>query len=205
MGRARGSGEGMLPNGAPGTGSQVPGGPMSPLPERINTGSVGALNLLSDPRGVRFGTGHYSVCLQHWVALGCCQQWRHGKSVQFAPVWSAVLSLPTPPYDPMAHHTYEGLVPESRTGRGLAAVTRTPPPRRPTPPPPPTPPIQWRPRALPRASGRQWGCCMRWGAQNFKRYVCMCVFLRLFKFLDASFKSFGFIFKISIAASKIKN
>ena len=59
----------------------LPGGPMSPLPERINSRSVGALNLLSDPRGVRFGTDHYLVCLQHWVALGWCQQWRQGKSV----------------------------------------------------------------------------------------------------------------------------
>ena len=102
----------------------VPGGPMSPLPERISSGSLGALNLLSDPRGVRFGTGHYLVCLEHRVALGSCQQWRQGKSVQFAPVWSALLSLPTPPYDPAAQHTYEGLVPGSRTTRGLAAVTQ---------------------------------------------------------------------------------
>ena len=59
---------------------------MSPLPERINSGSLGALNLLSDHRAVRLGTGHYPLCLQHWVALGWCQQWRQGKSVQFAPV-----------------------------------------------------------------------------------------------------------------------
>ena len=64
----------------------VPGGPMSPLPERIRSGSLGALNLLADLRGVRFGTGHYLVCLQHWVAPGWCHQWRQGKSVQFAPV-----------------------------------------------------------------------------------------------------------------------
>ena len=38
----------------------VPGGPMFPFPDRISSGSLGALNLLSDPRGVRFGTGHYS-------------------------------------------------------------------------------------------------------------------------------------------------
>ena len=82
----------------------VPGGPMPPHPppERISSGSLGALNLLSDPRGVRFGTGHYLVCLQHWVALGWCQQWRQGKLVQFAPVWSALLSPLTPPYDPAA-------------------------------------------------------------------------------------------------------
>ena len=101
---------------------------MSPLPERISLGSLGALNLLPDPRGVRFGTVHYLVCLQHWVALGWCQQWRQGKSVQLAPVWSALLSLPIPPYDPAAQHTHEGLVPGSQTTRGLAAVTRTAPP-----------------------------------------------------------------------------
>ena len=47
--------------------------------------------------------------------------------MQFAPVWSAMLSLPTPLYDPAAQHTYQGLVPVSRTTRGLAAVTPTPP------------------------------------------------------------------------------
>ena len=41
----------------------VPGSPMSPLPERISLGSLGALNLLADPRGVKFGSGHYLVCL----------------------------------------------------------------------------------------------------------------------------------------------
>ena len=101
---------------------------MSPLPERISSGPLGALSLLSDPRGVRFGTGHYVVCLQHWVALGGCQQWRQGKSVQLAPVWSALLSLPSPPYDPAPQHTDDGLLPGSRTTRGLAAVTRTAPP-----------------------------------------------------------------------------
>ena len=34
----------------------VPGGTMSPLPERISSGSLGPVNLLSDPRGVKFGT-----------------------------------------------------------------------------------------------------------------------------------------------------
>ena len=62
--------------------------------------------------------------LQYWVALGWCQQWRQGKLVQFAPVWSCMLSLPTPRYDPAAQHTYNGLRPGSRTTRGLGAVTR---------------------------------------------------------------------------------
>ena len=52
---------------------------MSPLPERFSSGSLGALNVLADPRGVGFGTGHVLVCLQHWVALGWCQQWRQGQ------------------------------------------------------------------------------------------------------------------------------
>ena len=43
-------------------------------------------------------------------------------------MWSAVMSLPNLPYNSAAQHTYEGLVPGSRTTRGLAAVTRTPPP-----------------------------------------------------------------------------
>ena len=43
----------------------VLGGPMSPVPERVSSGSLGALNLLPDPRGVRFGSGHYLGCLQH--------------------------------------------------------------------------------------------------------------------------------------------
>ena len=45
--------------------------------------------------------------------------------MQLAPVWPALLSVPTPPYDPVAQHNYEALVLGSRTTRGLAAVTRT--------------------------------------------------------------------------------
>ena len=36
---------------------------MCPRGESVSSGALGALNLLSDPRGVRFGTGHYLVCL----------------------------------------------------------------------------------------------------------------------------------------------
>ena len=39
----------------------------------------------------------------------------------------------------------------------------------------------------------------------FRRYVCLCVCLRVIDFSDASFKTFGLIFKISIGAVKIKN
>ena len=41
----------------------VPGCPMCLRGQRVSSGALGALNLLSDPRGVRFGTGHYLVCL----------------------------------------------------------------------------------------------------------------------------------------------
>ena len=113
-----------------GTGHWQPirGGPMCPLGERVSWGALGALNLLIPPRGVRFVTGHYLLCLPHWVGLGRWQQWRHGKSVQFAPACPALLALPIPHYDPGAKHAYEGLVPGSRTTRGVAAVTRTAPP-----------------------------------------------------------------------------
>ena len=47
--------------------------------------------------------------------------------MHFALVSCALLALPPPPYDPAAQHTYEGLVPGSRTTRGLATVTRTAP------------------------------------------------------------------------------
>ena len=47
--------------------------------------------------------------------------------MQFAPVWSALLALPTHPYHPGAQHTYEGLVPRSLTSRGVVAVTRPAP------------------------------------------------------------------------------
>ena len=36
-----------------------------PAGGRVSSGALGAFNLLSDPRGVRFGTGHYMVCLQY--------------------------------------------------------------------------------------------------------------------------------------------
>ena len=38
--------------------------------DSFSSGALGAPNLLSDPRGVRFGTNHYLVCWQHWVTLG---------------------------------------------------------------------------------------------------------------------------------------
>ena len=46
-------------------------------------GALPALNLLYDPRGVRFGTPHWLVLLQHWAQLGWVRQWRQGKAVAF--------------------------------------------------------------------------------------------------------------------------
>ena len=43
----------------------LPGAPLAPMPEAITVGALPALNLLFDPRGVRFGTPHYLVLLQH--------------------------------------------------------------------------------------------------------------------------------------------
>ena len=156
----------------------VPGGPKSPLPERISSGSLGALNLLSDPRGVRFGTGHCLVC--HLVLLGWCQQWRQGKSVQFAPLWSALLSLPPPPYDPAAQHTYEGLVPGLRTTRGWAAVTRTATPAATTAPATNAAhPVE---ALSPASSFRQaMGVLHALGCPEFQK---VCVYVRVFVFVQ---------------------
>ena len=41
----------------------LPGAPLAPMPEANSVGSLPALNLLFDPRGVRFGTPHYQVLL----------------------------------------------------------------------------------------------------------------------------------------------
>ena len=44
------------------------------------------------------------------------------------------------------------------------------------------------------------------GCAEFQKVcVCVCVCLRVFNFSDASFKTFGLIFKFSIGASKIRN
>ena len=42
-----------------------PGAPLAPMPEAISAGAFPALNLLFDPRGVRFGTPHYLVLPHH--------------------------------------------------------------------------------------------------------------------------------------------
>ena len=68
------------------------------MAEGIGVGSLSSLNLCGDPRGVRFGTAHFQVALEHWVTLGWCRQWRHGKGVHFAFQWIDV--LPPPPRAP---------------------------------------------------------------------------------------------------------
>ena len=87
-------------------------------------GALLALNLLFDPRGVRFGTPHYLVLLQQWAQLGWVRQWRQGKAVAFGVDWATVLALPRPIYNPRCQPPYEGLVPKSRAVK-VAAVAAT--------------------------------------------------------------------------------
>ena len=90
------------------------GAPLAPMPEAISAGALPALNLLFDPRGVRFGTPHYLVLLQHSAQLGWVRQWRQGKAVAFGVDWATVLALARPICDPGCPPSYEGLVPRSR-------------------------------------------------------------------------------------------
>ena len=53
------------------------------MPETTSVGSLPTLNLLFDPRAVRFRTPHYQVLLQHWSHPGWLKQWRQGKAVVF--------------------------------------------------------------------------------------------------------------------------
>ena len=61
----------------------LPRAPLAPMPEAISVDALPALNLLFDARGVRFGTPHYLVLLQHWAQLGWVRQCRQGKAVAF--------------------------------------------------------------------------------------------------------------------------
>ena len=92
------------------------------MPEGISVGALPALNLLFDPRGVRFGTPHYLVLLQHWAQLGWVRQRRQGKAVAFGADWATVLALPRPIYDPGCQPSYEGLVPQSRAAKSATAA-----------------------------------------------------------------------------------
>ena len=83
------------------------------MPEAISAGALPALNLLFDPRGVRFGTPHYLVLLQHWAQLGLVRQRRKGEAVACGVDWATVLARPRPIYDQGCQPSYEGLVPKS--------------------------------------------------------------------------------------------
>ena len=101
---------------------QLPGAPLAPMPEAISVGALPAMNLLFHPRGVRFGTPHYLVLLQHWAQLGWVRQRRQGKVVAFGVDWATVLALPRPIYDPGCQFSYEGLVPQSRAVKAAAVA-----------------------------------------------------------------------------------
>ena len=100
----------------------LPSAPLVPMPENISVGSLPALNLLFDPRAVRFGTPHYQVLLQHWAQLGWVKQWRHGKAVVFGVDSATVLAPPRPIYDPGCQPSYEGLIPHSRTVKAASVA-----------------------------------------------------------------------------------
>ena len=70
--------------------------PLAPMPEAINAGSLPALKLLFEPRGVRFGTPHNQVLLQHWAQPGWVKQWSQGKAVVFEVCWAASWPCPGP-------------------------------------------------------------------------------------------------------------
>ena len=136
------------------------GATLAPVPEAISVGALPALNLLFDPRGVRFGTPHYLVLLQHWAQLRLVRQWRQGKAVAFGADWATVVALPRPIYTP-------GASPRTRAWSPSPAPSRR---RRPRPRPnrgprrprwPAREPLRplWRPPVPPRSSGRPWGQC----------------------------------------------
>ena len=120
--------------------------------------------------------------------------------MRFAPVWFALLAQPTlPPYDPRAQHTYEGLVPGSRTTRGLAAVTRTAPPAaaiadNATAADPVEAPCAASNFRQPMGVLHAQVCSISEGVCVCV-CVCVCVYLRVFDFSDASFETFGLLLK----------
>ena len=110
--------------------------------------SLSSLNWCGDLLGVRFGTVHFHVALQHWVTLGWCRQWQHGRGSTLRS--SGLLSLP-----PRTPYTSP---PHSTSTRGRGAARRTPPPRSPRRPSLLKPPWQrlptswqtpWRPQRHP--------------------------------------------------------
>ena len=103
----------------------LPGAPLAPMPEAISVGALPALNLLFDPRGVRFGAPHYLVLLRHWAQLGWVGKWRQGKPVALRVDWAIVPALPRPINDPGCQPSYEGLVPQSRAVKVAAVAANT--------------------------------------------------------------------------------
>ena len=60
---------------------------MSPMGERVSSGTLGALNLLRDPRGGSILAPATTWCACYtWWPLARSQQWRQGKLVHVAPV-----------------------------------------------------------------------------------------------------------------------
>ena len=177
---------------------------MSPVPERISSGSLGAVNVLADPRGVKIGTGHYQVCPQHWVPwlVPTVAAGQVG-AVCTGVVRPAVLAPPPPlrSRNP-AHLRGAGAWVADNPRRGCRHSDGTPGGH------------HRQQRQHPRScrgpqpcldlQAGDGGCCMLWGDQIFRRYLCVCVCLCVFFFSDTTFKSFGLIFKVSIAASEVK-
>ena len=85
-------------------------------------GSLPALNLLFDPRAIRFQTAHYQVLLQHRTQLGWVKQWRQGKAVVFGVDWGNILALLQPIYDLDCQPLYEGLIPNSRSVKAASVA-----------------------------------------------------------------------------------
>ena len=105
---------------------------MSSVPQGIVVGSLSSLNLCGD-RGMRFGTAHLLVAMQHWVTLGWCKQWRQGNGVKFMMQWTAMLTGAPQLYDPTVQHQNEYMwagvraTPSAFASRAVPA-SATPPP-----------------------------------------------------------------------------
>ena len=149
--------------------------PMSPFPRAIGVGSLCSLNLCGDPGGMRLGTAHFLVALQHWVTLGWCTQWRQGKRVNFMVQWGVVLDEAQPVYDPAVQHQYEG--PGLGTGATPTAVASWAPPVS-AAPSPPSPPqtswgIMWRRRQRPCYFEHGWALSKCRASPVISRCACL--------------------------------
>ena len=111
----------MPPGGGVWIWKPLSGAPLAPLSESISAGSLPALNLLFDPRAVRFGMPHYQVALQHGAQLGS----RSGaRARQWCWEWIGPLSWPCPdPFTiPGCQCSYECLIPNSRSVKAAAVA-----------------------------------------------------------------------------------